>query len=263
MPTKSTVSSKRVQPRVTVIGSGTGVPSLSRGYPSILIRAEGEIMLLDTGPCTLARLLLQGVTYVDIDRVFYTHLHPDHSAGMTSMLFAMRNAEPKRTKPLRVFGPPGLKEFYGGLNQLYGNALTPKSYELNLAELSEEETAFDGWKVRTSPMAHMVPTIGYRLEFSTGEVLAYSGDTDYCENIVNLAKGADVLVLECSFPEDLRVEGHLVPSLCARVARESGCRRLVLNHFYPQWEGRDILEECGRFYDGEIILAEDFVELPL
>ncbi|MFQ5862042.1 MAG: MBL fold metallo-hydrolase [Candidatus Brocadiales bacterium] len=245
------------------MGSGTGVPSLRRSYPAILVRAEGEITLLDTGPCTLARLLHKGITYTDIDRVFYTHLHPDHSADMTSMLFAMRNAEPRRKKPLHVFGPPGLKEFYLGLNQLYGNALTPKSYELNLTELWEGEIVFEGWRVRTSPMSHMVPTIGYRLEFSNGRVLVYSGDTDYCENIVGLATGADVLILECSFPDDLRVDGHLVPSLCAKIARESGCKMLVLSHFYPQWEGRDILQECRRFHDGEIILAEDLTELPL
>lgn len=220
-------------------------------------------MLLDTGPCTLARLLHHGITYADIDKVFYTHLHPDHSAGMTSMLFAMRNAAPRRTKPLDVFGPPGLKEFYEGLNRVYGNVLTPQSYELRLTEVSGGEVAFAGWKIKTSSMSHMGPTTGYRLEFSKGSVLVYSGDTDYCENIVNLANGADVLILECSFPDDLRVEGHLVPSLCARIARESGCRTLVLSHLYPQWEGRDILKECRRFYEGEIIIAEDSMELSL
>lgn len=112
-------------------------------------------------------------------------------------------------------------------------------------------------------MAHMIPTIGYRLEFSSGKVLVYSGDTDYCENIVELAKGADVLILECSFPDDLRVEGHLVPSLCAKIAKESGCKVLALSHFYPQWEGRDILRECRSFYNGNIILAEDLMEFLL
>lgn len=263
MPTQDKGSPGHDQPRVTVIGSGTGVPSLTRSYPGILVRAEGEIILLDTGPCTLTRLLHKGITYADIDKVFYTHLHPDHSADMTSILFAMRNAEPRRLKPLHVFGPPGLKEFYQGLNRLYGNALTPKSYELNLAELWNDETIFGGWKVTTRQMAHMVPTIGYRLEFSGGKTLVYSGDTDYCENIVKLANAADVLILECSFPDDLRVEGHLVPSLCARIALESDCKTLALTHFYPQWEGRDILHECRGFYDGEIILAEDSAELLL
>lgn len=220
-------------------------------------------MLLDAGPCTLARLLHQGITYTDIDRLFCTHLHPDHSVDIACMLFAMRNAEPRREKPLQIYGPPGLREFYEGLNQVYNNSLEPKSYELDLIELWDAEAMFDSWRVRASPMSHMVPAVGYRLEFSDGKALVYSGDTDYCENIVRLAVGADILVLECSFPDDLRVEGHLVPSLCARIARESGCKTLVLSHFYPQWEGRDILEECRRFYDGKLILAEDGMELLL
>jgi ribonuclease BN (tRNA processing enzyme) len=251
------------RPEAIIIGSGTGVPSKRRVCPAILVRAEGEIMLLDTGPGTLATLLHQGVTYTDIDRIFYTHMHPDHCGDMTSILFAMRNVEPRRTKPLHVYGPRGLKGFYHDLNRVYGNCLTPKTYELNLTELREDELSLGGWRVKTSAMNHMVPTIGYRLEFSNGKVLVYSGDTGYCENIVGLARDADVLVLECSFPEDLRVEGHLVPSMCARIALESGCKTLVLSHFYPQWEAYDILEECRKFYDGGLVLAEDSTKLPL
>lgn len=246
---------------VIVIGSGTGIPSLSRGYPGILIRAEGEVILLDTGPSVLARLLNQGITYLDIDKVFYTHFHPDHCGDFMSILFAMRNASPRREKPLWVFGPPGLRGIYQELNRLYKDVLIPRSYDLNLVELWEGEATFGGWKIRVSPMTHMVPTIGYRLEFSDRKVLVYSGDTDYCSNIVELARGADLLILECSFPEELRMGGHLVPSLCARIANESGCRKLVLTHFYPQWEGRDILGECRKFYSGELSLAEDLGKL--
>ena len=250
-------------PEVEIIGSGTGIPSRKRGSPSILVRAEGEILLLDTGPCTLQRLLTRDITYMDIDKIFYTHFHPDHCSDFVFILFTMRHALPRRQKPLWVFGPPGLKELYDIHLRMHNEVVRAREYDLNLMELWEGEAIFNGWKVKASPLVHFVPDVGYRLEFSNGKSLVYSGDTEYCKNIVELARDADLLILECSFPEDLRMMNHLVPSLCGRIARESGCRRLLLTHFYPQWEGRDILKECRKFYSGELVLAEDNTQVVL
>ena len=70
--------------------------------------------------------------------------------------------------------------------------------------------------------------------------MVYSGDTDYSEDLIRLAQGADLLICECSLPEEMKVEGHLVPSLAGRIASEAGCRKLLLVHLYPECEGRDI-----------------------
>jgi ribonuclease BN (tRNA processing enzyme) len=96
-----------------------------------------------------------------------------------------------------------------------------------------------------------------------GRSLVYSGDTDYCGNIVRLGKEADLLILECSFPEERKKEGHLTPSLAGRIAREAQSKKLLLTHFYPVFQGHDIREECRKEYSGEILLAVDGMKVSV
>jgi ribonuclease BN (tRNA processing enzyme) len=112
-------------------------------------------------------------------------------------------------------------------------------------------------------MAHIAESVGYRIEFKNGRSMAVSGDTDYCQNMIDLASGVDVLVLECSFPEGKKVEGHLTPSLAGRIAVESRCRKLLLTHFYPICDQFDIVGQCRQVYPGQIILGEDLMRIPL
>ncbi|MFN3466202.1 MAG: MBL fold metallo-hydrolase [Candidatus Brocadiales bacterium] len=248
---------------IVILGSGTGIPSLTRGPAGIMIKMAGQVVLIDTGPGTLHKLLTLGVTYADIDKIFYTHYHPDHCAELIPMLFAMKHGEPKREKPLWLFGPPGLKRLYQGLNSLFNENLLPRTYDLRILELWDAEVGFEDWQIMARPLVHLVPSLGYRVTLPSGKTVTCSGDTDYCEAIVALANGVDVLILECAFPEEMRLHGHLVPSLCGRIAQEAAPRKLILTHFYSQWNGHDILAECGKYCSGEFALAEDMMRIPL
>jgi ribonuclease BN (tRNA processing enzyme) len=248
---------------IVILGSGTGVPSLKRGCAGIMLKMGEETILLDTGPGTLHKLLSLGVTYSEVDKIFYTHYHPDHCAELIPMLFAMKHGEPRREKTLRLFGPPGLNQLYQGLNSLFRENLSPRTYDLRILELWDAGVDFGGWQVMARPLVHHVPALGYRITFPSGKVVTYSGDTDYCEAIVELARGVDVLILECAFPEEIRSHGHLGPSLCGRIAQEAVPKKLVLTHFYPQWNGHDILEECKKYYSGDLVLAEDMMRIAL
>ena len=112
-------------------------------------------------------------------------------------------------------------------------------------------------------MAHISESVGYRIEFNNGKSLAVSGDTDYCKNIIDLAFQVDLLVLECSFPDEKKVEGHLTPSLAARIGLESNCKKLLLTHFYPACDQIDILEQCRQIYKGEVTLGEDLMKMKI
>jgi ribonuclease BN (tRNA processing enzyme) len=96
-----------------------------------------------------------------------------------------------------------------------------------------------------------------------GKAVAYSGDTDYCPNLILLAREVDLLILECSFPDDRKVEGHLTPSLAGRVAREAGCKRLLLTHFYPPCDDCDVKGAVESQYSGTVIVAEDVMKLAI
>ncbi len=228
-----------------------------------MLRADEQVILLDTGPGTLQKLLKLGITYEDVDRVFYTHYHPDHFAEFIPMLFAMRHAYPRRQKALWLFGPPGLRELYDGLNNLLKGSLSPKTYDVRIVELWDAEVSFGSWYVVVRPLVHLVPSVGYRVVLPSSKAVTYSGDTDYCEAMVDLARDVEVLILECAFPEEMKVEGHLVPSLCGKIAQQASPKQLVLTHFYPQWNDRDINSEFREFYPGEFLVAEDMTRITL
>src|SRR5829696_3456059 len=106
------------------------------------------------------------------------------------------------------------------------------------------------------PAKHRSESIAYRLD-AEGGALVYTGDTEYSRSLVELARGADTLLIECSFPAEVPVPGHLTPEGVARIASEAGVRRVVLTHIYPAADELDLVTEVGRGFEGEILVAED------
>lgn len=250
-------------PELVVLGSGTGIPSLRRASPGLLLFSENFRILIDSGPGALRRMLKTGVTYREIDLVLYTHLHPDHTADLIPILFACKYGDLPREKELTLAGGPGFKSFVDRLSNLYGSWINPQTYHLTIREVSSAPLLFGTMRIVSAPVAHLPGSVGYRIEWQDGKSIVISGDTDYCESIVTLSRKADLLILESSFPDGKKVEGHLTPSLAGRIARESGCKRLLLTHLYPICDQHDILKQCEQVYQGETILAEDLMRIEI
>lgn len=242
--------------KVVILGSGTGVPVKDRMCAGVYIRAAGEHVLCDAGPGTLRRLVQIGVTYLDLDRIFLTHFHPDHCLDLVSVLFAMRIPQPPRTKPLTVYGPRGLKTLYRRLNSAFHGWIAPEMYRLTLTELGSTRLRLPGYRVATERMRHSAIALGYRLE-AGGRCVAYSGDTDRCDEVVRLGRGADLLILECSMTDERKVAGHLTPSECGQIAQAAGCRHLVVTHLYPVFDGYDIRARIRCAFRGRVTVARD------
>jgi ribonuclease BN (tRNA processing enzyme) len=248
---------------VIVVGSGTGIPSLKRGSPGLLVLTDSAKILIDSGPGALRRMLEVGITYRDMDLILYTHLHPDHVADLVAILFASKYGDLPREKNLLCAGGAGFKSYSEKLKSLYGTWIESKSYQLTIKELSKDPLLYRGIKVLSKPMAHLPNSLGYRIEFEGGKSVAVSGDTDYCQNLVELGYQVDLFVLECSFPDGKKVEGHLTPSLAGRVALESSCKKLLLIHLYPVCDQFDIVNQCKQVYQGQVILGEDLMRIAI
>ncbi|MEW6375910.1 MAG: MBL fold metallo-hydrolase [Thermodesulfobacteriota bacterium] len=246
-----------------IIGSGTGIPSLRRGSPGTVILSDNSKLLIDSGPGTLRGMLEVGITYRDIDLLLYTHIHPDHISDLVPILFACKYADLPREKDLVCVGGPGFKHHFNQLKEIYSSWINPQSYRLAIREISQKPFLFQDLKIFSKPMAHISESVGYRVEFKDGKSIAISGDTDYCENIVELSFEVDLLVLECSFPDEKKIEGHLTPSLAGRIGLESGCKKLLLTHLYPLCDSVDILKQCQQVYPGEILVGEDFLRIKM
>jgi ribonuclease BN (tRNA processing enzyme) len=246
-----------------VLGAGTAVPADGYSPAGVYVQAAREHILLDAGAGTLQRMGTAGLPWHQLDRVFLTHFHVDHCLDLVSILFALRLPDIGRTKPLHVYGPPGLKRLYQRLRSAFHGWIDPRGFGLVLYEVREATLRLPGYQVRTFPMRHYATkAVGYRLS-AGGKALAYSGDTDVCRNAVALGQGADALILECSVTDERKVDGHLTPTECGRIAARAGCRQLVLTHFYPVFQGYDIRRRVRRAFQGRLTLARDFTRLQL
>jgi ribonuclease BN (tRNA processing enzyme) len=246
---------------ITILGSGTGIPSAKRGSPGIFVRLEKEGLLIDAGPGTCRQLTCAGFNTNDVDCVLLTHLHPDHANDLVPFFFAARHGE-SRTKTLTLIGPRGFKLYHERLMNMFGEWVASKSYSVVVKEMLKNELKREGWVLSSGQMYHEEFSVGYRIE-SGGKVFVYTGDTDYHKNVVKLAQNADLLVAECSFPDGAHMEGHMTPELVGRLAKEANAKRMVLVHMYPQCENTDIITQVKKVWTGDFALGEDLMKLTV
>ena len=253
--------------RLTILGSGTTIPSRDRSSPSLALWIQGEPVLLDLGPGTLRQMARAGIRHEALRHIFLTHFHPDHTGDLVHFLFATRNPHVIRNRATVVIaGAAGLNDFIRRLQDAWGDWLkvSPEIMKVREFDLTEKfESEYRNFTVVTSPVDHTPHSLAYRLTDRKGRCVVFSGDTGYCDALVDLSVGADLLVLEASFPEGLAVQGHLTPAEAGKVATEAGVDRLVLTHFYPEVLDTDIEEQCRRSYGGELILARDLMHIQV
>jgi len=252
---------------VTILGSGTCVPSLKRSSCSVLMEVSDSKLLFDSGPGTMRRLLEAGTTIFDISFIFYSHLHPDHTGELVTFLFATKYPDGNsRTTPLTIIAGRGFSAFYKKLKNVYGNWIELAPGLLNIIDLDNtgpDSIRFYDFTVKSLPVEHTDESIAYRINSADGKSVVYSGDTDFSENLIALAKNADLLICESALPDDLKVKGHLTPSLAGEIATQANVRKLVLTHFYPECDQADIERQCRKTWSGPLFLAEDLMKITI
>ncbi len=247
--------------QLTILGSGTAIPSGER-FPAGYSVATGAVRLMvDCGPGTLRRLAQAGTSVAVLDAVLLTHYHTDHCADLAALLFALRSPHFAGRAPLHVFGAPGLQRLVDKLTEAWP-WLQPRGYELLLHEVQPGAFELGDVHVAAVPIRHTAQSLGYRLT-TAGGTIAFAGDADECDELVELARGADTFVCDAATPDGQKLDGHLTPALAARYAARAGVRRLVLTHFYPECEGHDLRAAAAAHFAGEIVLAEDLATMPV
>ena len=251
------------QVKITILGSGTAVPSLHRNSSGVLIQDNGTNSLVDFGYGNLRQLLNLEVTYHDIDRIFFTHNHPDHVCDLIPFLFGSRYQLDTRKKNLEIIAGPGFQDFFDKLMLAFKHWLKPTEYKLNISEIDEGIRDFGKLKVQVGKVKHIAMSRGYRFTNDQGKSVAVSGDTDYCEGMIELGRDVDLMILECAWPDDEKTDGHLGPSLAGKLAMEANCKKLCLTHFYPPCDLENIRNTVQKNYKGELLLARDLMQFDL
>jgi ribonuclease BN (tRNA processing enzyme) len=191
-------------------------------------------------------------------------VHPDHTGDLVPFLFAQRTTPGfERTEPLRIFGPRGFRAFFDRVREVYGRWIESDQYPLLVGELWGEGAGAGDITFETFRMRHSVACVGYRFTGAGGETVAYTGDTDATTEVARLAADVDVLIADCSAPDEAKMEGHLTPGEVGRLAAQGGARQVVLSHLYPHCESVDLVRQCRRQFGGEIHLAHDLMVLEI
>jgi ribonuclease BN (tRNA processing enzyme) len=118
--------------------------------------------------------------------------------------------------------------------------------------------------VSTAAMRHPVPTLGMRIE-ANGSALAYSADTGPTDELVRLAKGANLLLCEATFldPGDGSPDIHLAAKEAGDHATRAGAGQLILTHIWPTNDRDAALEKARSAFDGQVRLATDGLQVTL
>jgi ribonuclease BN (tRNA processing enzyme) len=250
--------------RLTILGSGTNLHP-ARAAAGYLVRTD-QTLLLDFGPRTLTNLLKTGVNRHRITHVLFSHFHADHFTDFITYMFdamIVTKYQGGTRAPLTVVGPAGTRDLFRTLfHTLPG--FTDAPFPVSFKEVADRsfrigETTVTPRTVTHSPGLHCV---GYRIEYR-GRALAYSGDSEYCPNLVRLCDEADLAVLDCSFPANRPGPGHLHAADCGRIAQEAGVGQLVLSHFYPIAERYDVKGQAAERYAGRIRKGADLMTIRL
>ncbi len=248
--------------KLTVLGSGTCVPHKKRGSSGYVLGTDTGSSLFDCGNGTVWKLEKTGVDYLEIDNVFITHHHPDHTSDLIPLLFATRHPYgKKREKTLRIWGPYGFSEFTEKLRAPYGEWVRPDLVKIH--EIGKKKQKIGDLQIKTFKTVHTENSIGYAVR-AEGKKIVYTGDTGYFPGLARQASDADMFVTECALPDSEKMAVHMTPSDIAQILRQSSPRKIVLSHLYPSMDGKNLRQEIKALSgnkETEIIVAEDLMEI--
>lgn len=228
-------------------------------------------VVIDMGPGVLGALQRHAVP--EDATILLSHLHADHCLDVPSLL-VLRRYGPRSGRAGRVplLGPSGTAYRIGVASAEEPGAVDDLSdtFEVSTWDVTPElELKNDddevGLYVRAGRVDHPPESYGLRLTSADGRVLAYSGDTAYCESVVELSAGADVLLCEASWThQEGRPPGiHMSGTEAGMVARRAGVGRLVLTHIPPWTDPEEMRAEAATEFAGEILLAAPDLRLDI
>jgi ribonuclease BN (tRNA processing enzyme) len=217
------------------------------------VEHDGYRLVLDLGAGALGSLQ-RHIDLLDVDAIYVTHLHADHCIDLVAYFYA-RRYHPRGMPPtLPVYGPPGT--FHRISSAFEEPPVDGLDEVFEFREPGAGTYQLGPFTVTSTVVAHPIECHGLRVE-ADGKVLTYSGDTAPCDQLVELARGADLFLCEASWPSvPTPPPGiHLTGRQAGEHAAQAGAKRLLLTHIMPFHDPQAMLAEAKETFDGHIDLV--------
>jgi ribonuclease BN (tRNA processing enzyme) len=227
---------------IEFVGTGDAFGSGGRRNTAILVRSRGKTLLMDCGPTTLGGLKTLGIDPREIDAIALSHFHGDHTAGVPFLLIDYLY-ENKRTTPLEIVGPAGVRDCIEGVRrEFHYQTIESSAYELRYTEFdAHKPLGVAGFTVTPLPALHQPDTNPHSLRVQTDDrCVFFTGDTGWHDELPRYVAGADVFISECVFMEP-RFKFHMNHHRLAEERARFEGARTVLTHL-----GAEVLGELGR-----------------
>ncbi|MBT3390817.1 MAG: MBL fold metallo-hydrolase [Chloroflexi bacterium] len=249
--------------KIIILGSANSIADAQHENTHLAIQEDNAFILVDCVGTPIVRLEQAGLDFNQLHNLILTHSHPDHISGVPLLLMNMWLLG--RKHPLNIFGLKETLTLIQNLMDAYEWSKWPNFFPVNFRVLPAEKMSLaletDELRIFTSPVKHLLPTLGLRVELKNShKIFAYSCDTEPCAAVEELAAGVDMLIHEAT-GEAL---GHSSARQAGEIAQRAKANSLYLIHYNPRDENYLKLPQQAReSFRGPVTLAEDFMEIEI
>jgi ribonuclease BN (tRNA processing enzyme) len=242
--------------KVRFLGSGDAFGSGGRFQTCIHLESGGAQVLVDCGASSLIAMRRFGVDPLAIDAVILSHLHGDHFGGVPFLI--LDGQFTRRTRPLVVAGPPGVEARVREAMEVFfpGSSRIERRFDVRYAELADRVMLPVG-SVSVTPFgvvhASGAPPFALRVA-GGGKTVAYSGDTEWTDSLIDAARDADLFIAEAYF-FDKAVKFHLDLATLLRQRARLDCHRLIVTHMSEDMLRRRDALEVETAEDGKLVVV--------
>ena len=283
---------------VYVLGAGTPTPTPMRFGSSYVVKTGDDQIMVDCGPAATHKLVKAGLWPTEIDYLFFTHHHFDHDVDFPCFLLCRWDQSIGKENTLQVLGPTLTERITEAIigeegafahdwkarvghpvsQQVFvnrGGTLPRKPPEVSAKDIGPGRVFSGGdWEMTAAHAEHVQPyldSLAYRLDCPDGSIV-FTGDTQPCDTVVDLAREADVMLCMCWDDQEVMEGNGEAAFQCgttgaARMAQEAGVKKLVLVHVGPHLSGRGPMEKGRRdikeIYDGEVVFSDELMSLEV
>ena len=248
--------------KLTILGSGTTVPHPDRRSAGYWLETTAGNILLDFSIYVPRQLVELELDWPNLHAIWISHFHLDHVGGLAPFLAGTRHAAEmkERTKPLRIFGPVGIKNLLQAFDNAGNYKLFEQKFPVEIVEVEplEKFEIVNGMDAVAMKTPHTDESLALHLRDSDDSTIVYTADTGFNEILGTFARRVDLLVIESSYFKDKTKDKHLELAEAIHIIRKAEPKRAVLTHLYPEWDEVDFEKEIAKYSPGcEVIEAKD------